>query len=158
MPVAVRDDEVAGPGDGDARLHGGKDVADRSRARQVDTGAAAGARKMVVHQAGDHGAAAQVDHARGRAGERAQLIVVADGEDAVAADGDALVNGKGAVDGNDPAAVKDEVGRRRPGQDGRLRNGGGRDDRDDRGSNHPAAALTAEEYPVAGTARKCNHA
>jgi hypothetical protein len=42
VPVAVADDDLAGPAFGDARLDRGEDVGNRTRPRQVHTRSAAG--------------------------------------------------------------------------------------------------------------------
>ena len=96
-----------------ARLQGGIDVGHRSRARQIDAGTAAGAVKMVVHQARDHRVALEIDHPRRRPGDRLHLIVVADRHDAIADDRDGFVNGEAAIDGDDLAVEEDEIRRRR---------------------------------------------
>ena len=92
-------------------------VGQRSRARQIDAGPAAGAVQMVVHQPRDHRAALQIDHPRRRPGDRLHLIVVADGHDAIADDRDGFVDRETAIDGDDLAVEQDEIGRGRAGKD-----------------------------------------
>ena len=67
--------------------------------------------RVVVDHAGHDRAAGQIDPARRRSGERRDVVVAADGDDAVALDGDGLRDRESLVDGDDLAAGED---RRRP--------------------------------------------
>ena len=151
VPVAVRDDDVAGLRCRDARAERRLDVGQRSRARQIDARAAAGAVEVVVHQPRNHAAALEIDHPRRRTGDRAHLIVVADGHDAIADDRDRLVDGEAAIDGDDLAVEEDEVGRRRPRQDWPLRRQRRRGEQHaQRGANHARSisALAPQFVPA----------
>ena len=139
VPVAVGDDDIAGLRGRDARAQCRIDIGQRSRARQVDARAAAGAMEMVIHQPRNHAPAFEIDHARRGTGDRAHLIVVADGHDAIADDRDRLLDAEAAIDGDDFAVEQDQVGRRRARQDWTLRRQSSRGEQHaQRGANHPS--------------------
>ena len=121
MPVAVRDDHVARFQGLDAGAERRLDVGHRSRARQIDAGAAAGAVEMVVHQPRDHAAPLEIDHSRRRSGDRAHLVVVADGHDAIADDRHGFMDREAAIDGDDLSVEEHEIRRRWSRQDWTLR-------------------------------------
>src|SRR5262245_29557644 len=98
VPVAVADDDVAGT----ALLHAGGDrgenVGDRSRARQIDAGSAAGIVQVTVGEAGNDRLAAQIDGPGVRARERPNRGVGADGGKPSVADGNRLRDREARVD------------------------------------------------------------
>ena len=66
---------------------------------------------VIVDEPRHHRLAAQVDTARGRTGEPVDVLVGADGDDAIAADGHRLRDRELIVDGNDFSVRQDDVGR-----------------------------------------------
>jgi hypothetical protein len=108
-----------------ARLHrprGGADAAvallERARADPVDLGAEAQRRangmEVRIDQAGNDRAAAQIDHARGRTGELANLGRRPDRRDAPITDRDRFLNRRAQVESDDLAVDQDRVWSLRP--------------------------------------------
>ena len=79
VPVAVGDDHVARRCAANLRGDRCEHLRQRSRARQVDAGTAARIVEVIVGQARNHGATAQIDRSGGRSRERADRVVRADG-------------------------------------------------------------------------------
>ena len=111
VPVAVRDDELAGRRALRARLYRPEQRVDAAHAREVEPGTAARVVQVAVDQAGDDRASLQIDLPRGHAGRAAHGIVRADGGEAIAADRHRLRDREGRIDGDDLAVVEHELGR-----------------------------------------------
>src|SRR5207249_4861249 len=101
VPVAVGDDDVAGTTLFHTRGDGGKHVGQRTGAREVHAGAAAGVVQVIVREAGNHGAAFEVDHRRGGPGELSDVGRSADGGELPSGDGDRLCDREPRVDRDD---------------------------------------------------------
>ena len=112
VPVAVRDDDVAGPALLHARGDGREDVGEAARAGEIDARPAAGVVEVTVGEAGDHRLAVQIDRRRLRAGERADRGARADRGELAAGDRHRLRDREPRVDGDDVAVDEDRVGRR----------------------------------------------
>ena len=88
-------------------------VGDRARGQELDRRRIQRREHLVqvrVDQSRHHGAAAELDDLRPRAGERRDGGIVAHRDEASVANGDCLRDTPGAVDGDDPAAAQDQVG------------------------------------------------
>jgi hypothetical protein len=68
--------------------------------------------RVVVDQAGDDGLAGEIDAARVGPGETIDVRGAADGDDAIASDGDRLRDREAVVDGDDLTVGENDVGGR----------------------------------------------
>jgi hypothetical protein len=96
----------------------------RTRGREVDVAQVLAEAEQVavrIHEAGEHGASGEVDHACGRAAQRHRTRRIADEGEPVAAHGQRLGERARPVGGVDAGVEHHEVGRRRG-----PRAGGGR--------------------------------
>src|SRR5258708_6592564 len=82
VPVAVRDDQLAGRGALGARLDRGEQLGHAAYLREIDARTAARVVQVSVHQSRDHRAAAEIDQARRPACAPAQRFAGASGENA----------------------------------------------------------------------------
>ena len=78
---------------------------------------------VVVDQAGDHGAALKIDHARLRTGQLFDFGTRAQGHDFAVADGQRLTRGKLGINGEDFALQQDGIRILRPGRQGQHESG-----------------------------------
>ena len=113
VPVAVRDDDVAGTALLHARGDGGEDVGEAARGGEIDAGPAARVVQVTVGEPGDHRLAVQIDRRRLRAGELPDRGVGADRAELAAGDRDRFRDREPRVDGDHVAVDQDRVRRRR---------------------------------------------
>src|SRR5258708_3684328 len=106
VPVAVRDDQLAGRGALGARLDRGEQLGHAAYLREIDARTAARVVQVSVHQSRDHRAAAEIDQARRRACAPAQRFAGAHRDEAIAADRHRLRDRERRVDGDDFAVVQ----------------------------------------------------
>ena len=107
---------------GDRLLH----VGDRARAEELHRGEVRGGEDLMqvrVDEAGHDRAAGEIDRLRRGAGELANLLVAADGDEASVADRDCLGDAPAGVDGEDAAVAENEIGVLRRGELRKSKNG-----------------------------------
>src|SRR5690348_1703110 len=121
MPVAVGDDEFPRVRSFDAVAHRLEYVVNGARAREIDTGSAAGVVKMIVGEARDHRHPAQIDQLSVRACDPAHRVVGTNNGELVAGDCDGLRVRELVVDGYDLGVVVDDVRSRSAASDLALR-------------------------------------
>ncbi len=116
VPIAVRDDEVSGGGRLCACRDRRQDIRYRSCTREIDSWPSPGTVEMVVHQAGHHRVALEIDQASLRTCQRTHLLGVANRHHVIADDGDGFQFGECAIDHENVAVIENRVRRRRPRQ------------------------------------------
>ena len=94
---------------GDRLLH----VGDGARAEELHRGEVRGGEDLMqvrVDEARHDGAAREIDRLRRGAGELADIVVAADGDEAAVADRDGFGDAPAGVDGEDAAVAENEIG------------------------------------------------